>query len=199
MNINSTSFTCICATDIDCKSSIGIYDIDKGWESHPTYIHRYTVPGLILGCSFIDSLMHSTLECYYSNSNCLSILMNYSKQIYFFNVEHQLWFDVHPLIYNPMSSHFPPNTSILTIVEEMMLEQWNLSYSYNRFYQSCAPTYCTYSKRIRQNTVKLMIELMSMIGGLIASLQLITPILIKFIFRLKTKICSKQEQQQGSC
>jgi len=196
LNLESRSFICICATDSDCKSSIGIYDIDKSWSLNPTYIHRYTAPGLIAGCSSTDSMMLSTLECYYSNSSCLSILMNYTKQRYYFNVEHSLWFDVRPLIYDPTLSRFPPNSSILTIAKEIMIERWNLSFSYNRFYESCAPNYCTYSERIRPTIVEVIIKSVSMIGGIILLLRLVTPLLIKFIFFLLTKINMRQEQQQ---
>jgi hypothetical protein len=195
-SVNSTSFACICATDIDCKISIGIYDIDDGWLTPPTFIHHYTAPGLFAGCSATDSVMLSTLECYYSDSDCLSILMNYTKQTYIFNVEHPLWFDVHPLIYDRKLSRFPPNTSILTIIKELMIERWNPSSSYDRFYKLCAPSYCTYSKRIRPKIPDVIIKLVSMIGGLTFSLGLITPRLVQFILYLLTKFRKRQQQQQ---
>ncbi|CAF1440027.1 unnamed protein product [Adineta steineri] len=195
-NVNSTSFACICATDTDCQYSFGIYDVDNGWSVHPTFFLRYTVPGLVFGCSPVESLILSTLQCFYSHSTCFSILMNYSRQQYLMNVEHPTWFDVRPLVYDPIRSRFPPNTPILTIVEEIMIEQWNLSFSYDHFYKSCAPNYCTYTKRIRRKFVEIMIKLLSMIGGLTLCLHLLTPKLISFIFYLLTKICNQQQQEQ---
>ncbi|CAF1144697.1 unnamed protein product [Adineta steineri] len=195
-HVNPLSFSCICATDINCNSSIGIYETDYSWSLHPEHIHRYTVPGWVERCSTTDSLMFSTLECYYSNSDCLSILQNYSKKTYLFHNEYGSWFDIHPLIYNSTTSSFPPNTSISTIIEAIMIERWNSSSSYNQFYKSCAPSYCTYAKRIRRTIVEVMIKLISMISGLILLLRLLTPQLVKLIFYLLTKICKRQQQQE---
>ncbi|CAF1633602.1 unnamed protein product, partial [Adineta steineri] len=81
-----------------------------------------------------------------------------------------------PLINDPTRSRFPPNTSVSTIVEEMMMEQWNVFLSYKDFYESCAPIYCTYSEKIRKKTIAgIIITMMSVIGGLVVSLRLITP------------------------
>ncbi|CAF4018097.1 unnamed protein product [Rotaria sp. Silwood2] len=89
------------------------------------------------------------------------------------------WFDVRPLVYDPILSGFPPNTSIRMIVKNIMIEQWNPSYSYSRFYESCAPSYCTHSQRTHTKTIiGMMITMLSMIGGLTVSLHLITPYLI---------------------
>ncbi|CAF3511919.1 unnamed protein product [Adineta steineri] len=81
-----------------------------------------------------------------------------------------------PLINDPTQSRFPPNTLVSTIFKEMMVEQWNESSSYKNFYESCAPIHCTYSEKIRTKTIAgIMLALMSVIGGLVVSLRLITP------------------------
>ncbi|UJR06780.1 hypothetical protein I4U23_011067 [Adineta vaga] len=91
-------------------------------------------------------------------------------------------FYIRPFVYNTTFSHFPLHTTIKTIVDELMIEQWNPVVSYERFYQSCAPKYCSYSRRIRtKNTIELIMSLVSMIGGLTTSLKLITPYLVKTI------------------
>ncbi|CAF2749938.1 unnamed protein product [Rotaria sp. Silwood2] len=106
------------------------------------------------------------------------------------------WFDVRPLVYDPILSGFPPNTSIRMIVKNIMIEQWNPSYSYSRFYESCAPSYCTHSQRTHTKTIiGMMITMLSMIGGLTVSLHLITPYLVKFLFSL-FKLYNKREQKQ---
>ena len=123
--------------------------------------------------------------------------MDYSYQTYICNVINPSWFVVHPLIYDPAFSRFPPNTLISTIVKNIMIEEWNdSSYLYDPFYKSCAPSYCTYSKRIRAKTiVEVIVTLVSMIGTLIMVLRLITPLLIKFLVSLFTRT-DKQPRQQ---
>ncbi|CAF1166616.1 unnamed protein product [Adineta steineri] len=106
-------------------------------------------------------------------------------------------FDLHPLVYDPERSRFPPNTLISIIIKEMMVEQWNPSLSYKDFYESCAPNYCTYYKKIRTKTiVGIFTSLLSMIGGLAVSLRLITPHFIKFLFNLWATIRKRKQEQQ---
>ncbi len=123
--------------------------------------------------------------------------MNYSKPIYLLNVEHSSWFDAHRLVYNSTLGHFPPNTSISTIVKNLMIERWNPVFSHDQFYNSCAPSHCIYPKRIRTKTVvDVIITLVSLIGGLILSLRLITPGLVKLFFYLFRKTNKREEEQQ---
>ena len=60
--------------------------------------------------------------------------------------------------------------------KELMIEQWSPSISYQLFYESCAPTFCTHSQKVRtQDSVGVIITLISMIGGIALSLRNITP------------------------
>ncbi|CAF1067559.1 unnamed protein product [Adineta steineri] len=97
--------------------------------------------------------MLSTLECYYSHSDCLPILIDVTKKQYFYNVKNPVWFVVRPLVYNSTSSRFPPNISISKIIKNMTIERWNPAYPYDQFYKSCAPSFCTYSKRVHIKTI----------------------------------------------
>ncbi|CAF1126765.1 unnamed protein product [Adineta steineri] len=196
---NAGRTTCLCATDSHCNISSDIYDIVTHNGGHNNDISLYNVSGSIAGCSVTDSLLHSTLECYYSNSNCLQTLMNYSKKTSEINGENPSWFDVRPLDYNTTFSRFQPNTLISEIAQKIMIEQWNSSIAYDQFYESCAPTYCTYSQRIyKKNIFETMIMLLSWIGGLIFSLRLITPQLVNFVFNLLTKTKKERNQTQGN-
>ncbi len=202
-DIQSASINCICATNPRCKSPVAIYEIDRGMEVNFEFRVVYIVPGWIAGCSPIDSLLLSTLECFYSNSTCFPILMGYIQEAYIQNVEYPSWFDVHPLVHDPKLSQYPPNTSISKIVQNIMIEKWNPSILYEQFYESCAPSNCTYSQRIHINTgVGVVLTLVSMIGGLTVSLRLITPQLVKLIARLLLAITAKKQQRQqpeGNC
>jgi len=199
--MNSTLTNCICATNPDCRSSVAIYDIDYGWLANFSFITAYIVPGAIIGCFKTDFFLLSTLECFYSGSDCFPILLNYIKEAYFYNVYNPLWFDIHPLVFNSTLSRYPINTTMEVILKEIMIEQWNPSSSYDRFYESCAPSYCTYSYKAHTRTiVQVMVTLMSMMGGLIITLRLITPQLVGCIFRLlRLLVRTQQQQQQGKC
>jgi len=202
--VNLSSINCICATNAYCQSSVAIYQMDYVWNSRKRADIDYIVPGSIAGCSNFDSLLFSQLLCFYSDSDCFSILMNYMKDSYYYNLEDPIWFDARPLVYNSTLSRYPPNTSISKIVQNIMIEKWNPSILYEQFYESCAPSNCTYSQRIYINTVfGVVLTLVSMIGGLTVSLHLITPQLVKLIARLLLAITVKKQQRQqppqGNC
>jgi len=118
------------------------------------------------------------------------------------DAEYPWWIEPRHLIYDQGLSRFPPNTLISVILKNLMIESWNSSALYDRFYDSCAPSYCTYSKRTRTETVNsIILMLLSVIGGLTVVLRLITPHLVKCIIRLwelLTKKQQRQQQQQGN-
>ncbi|CAF1356663.1 unnamed protein product [Adineta steineri] len=195
------SITCICGTNPDCQTPSVI--IQKKETSGEFYL-AYVVPGSIVSCYAIDSLFLSTLECLYTDVDCFSILMNYVKEAYLTNTNTSLWADVHPLVHDSTSSQYTPNTSVGMILKKLMIEQWNPISTYEKFYKLCAPIYCTYSQKIRKETIlTLTIKMISMIAGLTVSLKLITPLLIKIIFKLLSIINKRhknrqEEQQRGN-
>ncbi|CAF1091478.1 unnamed protein product [Adineta steineri] len=182
--INSSMTRCVCATDPYCKVPAVIYDGSL----------IYSVSGWIQGCLAMDSLLLSTLECLYADSDCFPLFVSYTVKPFYNHFETPSHI-MHPLVYNPMS-RFPPNTTVSVMFRKMMIEEWNPASSYQSFYEACAPIYCTYFRKIRtQNFFRVMIKLISMIGGVVALLRIMTPYLIKFILQLPT-ICKKKKQHQ---
>ena len=76
-----------------------------------------------------------------------------------------------------------------------MVEQWNPVSSYDLYWQECAPIYCTYFKIVRaKNFVGVVVTMISMVGGLIAALRLITPPIINFLSNLFKPTVKRPEQ-----
>jgi hypothetical protein len=79
-----------------------------------------------------------------------------------------------------------------------MVEQWNPSSLYVHYWQECAPTYCTYSETVHTLDFSgIMVTIISMVGGLIAVLRVITPRVINFLCNLFKP--TVRMQQQGNC
>ncbi|CAF3912044.1 unnamed protein product [Adineta steineri] len=197
--INSTSISCVCATNPDCQTAAVIYGDNPGVITYLDTNFMYEMPGFIRGCLNSDSLLQSTLQCLYteSNSDCFARLLIYTSWFSSAFEPNRSALDLQPLVYDPTWSHFSPNTSISTIIREMMVEQWNQSVSYEQFYESCAPKYCTYHQKIRTKTIMgIFITLLSTIGGLAVSLRFITPYFIKLLFKLWTMIRKRKQKQQ---
>ncbi|CAF1395548.1 unnamed protein product [Adineta steineri] len=198
-NLKTKAVDCICATDPYCQTPV-VDPIDQMYIWNPTTSFN-EVPGQVIGCFNFDSVLLSTLECYYSDS-CLALSYKYIN----FTLDQ---FDTglkkvnaKLLVYDPKASRFPPNTLIETILKELMIEQWSSSFSFNRYYETCSPIKCTYSQITRTSSfIGTLLLLMSSIGGLTAALRLITPLLIKIIVRMKRQRAPGQpkQQSQGSC
>ncbi|UJR07167.1 hypothetical protein I4U23_011455, partial [Adineta vaga] len=192
--IDSTATKCVCAINPNCQSTAAIY-----YESDDLNL-IYSIPGWSQGCSGMDSLRMSTLQCLYPSSDpdCFRIILSFLTKIPdSVSFVESSSFDFQPLVYDPTVSRFPPNTSMSIILKEMMLEQWNVSSSYQNFYELCAPTYCSYSQRVRKQTfLGVVITLVSMIGGIVVSLRLVTPYVVKFILSLLTMSKRKPKRRE---
>jgi hypothetical protein len=194
---------CVCATSGRCKMSVAIYDARYYLSEESNWDRIYTIPGWMRGCSPIDSLLLSTLQCLYTDSDCFPFLVSYLRWTYHDSLADRTSISIHPLVYYSTISRFPPNTSISTVVEQLMIEQWNPVYPYHRFYAACAPSYCTYSRIMQKKTiVGVILTLMSTIGGLTVSLRVFTPHLVTSVFSLlafRNRRPQQQQQQRGNC
>ncbi|CAF4033211.1 unnamed protein product [Adineta steineri] len=191
---------CQCVVDTNCQGPIYFAAMEeigiiKLPGAHPAYVtSSYVAPGLIDACYTIDFLLLSTLQCFYTDSDCMNQLFYYINKTYPSSVNDPNVY-AHPLIYNQTSTRFPPNTSVSSIVEEMMIEQWNTSLSFSNYYRACAPTYCTYTQIKHAETLsELLVTLISTVGGLVMALRLITFQFVKIIFGLFQKKPKKQQQ-----
>ncbi|CAF3979496.1 unnamed protein product [Adineta steineri] len=196
----SNSPICQCVVDPNCQGPIYFATTGTVGELplpvlHPAYRYSsYVAPGLIDACYSIDFLFLSTLQCFYTDSDCMNQLFYYINTTYLASVINPNVY-AHPLIYNQTSTRFAPNTSVSSIVEEMMIEQWNTSLSFSNYYKACAPTYCTYTQIKHAETFsELLVTLISTVGGLVMALRLITFQLVKIVFSLFQKKTKKQQQ-----
>ncbi|CAF4116566.1 unnamed protein product, partial [Adineta steineri] len=196
----SEKIICRCVADPNCQGPISFaIETTIGILRLPgihfgTLSSDYVAPGLINACYTIDFVLLSTLQCFYTNSDCMNQLLHYINKNYSSLVNDSNLY-AHALIYNQTSTRFPPNTSVSSIVEEMMIEQWNTSLSFSDYYEACAPTYCTYTQIKHTETFsELLVTLISTVGGLVMALRLITFQLVKIIFGLFQKKPKKQQQ-----
>ncbi|CAF1528502.1 unnamed protein product, partial [Adineta ricciae] len=193
-NIETQQVVCICATDPRCQTPV---------RDPINTTTLYNVPGfseavgMITSCFTLNSVLLSTLECYYSHS-CVSILYKYiNATVDVINVGLR-YIDASLLIYNSTSSRFPPNTSLSLIIKELMIEEWNPTFSFEDYYKECAPSRCIYSQEVRRSSlIDIMIRMLATIGGIIVILRLVTPSLIRLIINLlKSKQPSNTSQRQ---
>ncbi|CAF1305597.1 unnamed protein product [Adineta ricciae] len=192
--------TCVCAINPYCQrpAILNDFNLINNYNSWYGYGYNHNLSGWVERCLAHESLLLSTLECLYINSSCFPFLLSYitkanTDALSLLTSSSRL----RPLTYDPAVSRFPPNTPISIIVNEMMLETWNAILSYEKFYESCAPLYCSYSQSVRkENFLGVIIVLVSAIGGIIVSLRIITPHLVHFTLRILARTNEKSNQSE---
>ncbi len=156
--------SCSCTSSSTCIYPYAIYDYAK-----PTPV--FDVPGFYTGCFVIESLLQSTLECFY-DQNCIDAL-----QVSFSSSS--------PMKVSALNSSLPSSYSehstIKDLVDNLMIEQWNASPIYEKYYNQCQPTRCTYTVKTRNDVIYIVTTLFGIAGGLITALELILPRLVKII------------------
>ncbi|CAF4179203.1 unnamed protein product [Adineta steineri] len=182
--INTEGIPCFCARSSMCSQSMGIYSLD---HVHGLYIPLYTIPSFYIGCLPIESVLQSTLECFYDNNICLEIILSYYANFSFF---------INITGLNALqSSRFPLNATIETLAYELFVEQWYTNISYTSYFTSCAPQSCIYTFIQRKSFLNVITSLLSIYGGLSVVLRLIVPLLVNYVMK---KIRKRHELQLSS-
>ncbi|CAF0846729.1 unnamed protein product, partial [Adineta steineri] len=158
---------CSCMISALCTEQAVIYD--NGNNNNDPFI----VPGLYVGCFIVEALLQSTLECFY-NQTCLNILQSYGRFSSSMNVI--------PLN-SSLSSRYNTTSTIQELVNELMVENWNLSIIYENYYNGCQPTQCSYSYTAKNNAIYIATMIFGLIGGLMTILQCFIPRLVRLIAR----------------
>ncbi|CAF4840783.1 unnamed protein product, partial [Rotaria sp. Silwood2] len=130
---------------------------------------RFNIPGLVLGCLPIESLLRSTLECFY-NQTCVNTLITYLHNT-----------SINKTIFNALDSTiysgFFPNMTINELVNNLFVESesWKANISYTSFYSQCQPTFCTYTIIKRNSALFICTNILGLYGGLMKTFRHVIP------------------------
>ena len=141
---------CSCATSSAC--------------TQPVYIHGQMVPGFVLGCIPLESLLRSNLVCLF-NQTCLDLINigNLST--------------IQPLNLS-LPSQYVPNTTVDDLLQNVLMEEWSYTLNYSQFFDQCQPSSCAYVVSRPKTALQTITILLSLYGGLTAILHFIVPHLI---------------------
>ncbi|CAF1429583.1 unnamed protein product [Adineta ricciae] len=164
---------CLCATDSTCRETMRFCRNNT----------KKDIPNLFTSCYLVDSLLLSRTTCFY-DEKCLDIIKNYM------NPNTQLYEQLYSL-YIDEESQYETNVTIETLIDHLFIEKWNDFYKYDKYYNSCKPSFCSY--KIEQKPVFLYIltKLIRVYGGLTIIMRLLIPNIVRLIRR------KRQRQERG--
>ncbi|CAF3916101.1 unnamed protein product [Adineta steineri] len=157
---------CNCSSSPKCVTQSSIYN-------YPDPTTLLSVPGIYLGCYVIESLLQSNLECFY-NQTCIDQLQSYFSSTSLMNIT---------ALDESLSVKFRKNSTIEAVVDQLMMEQWNQTIMYDRYFNACKPFECTYTHQTKNQLIYIVTTLIGLLGGLITMLKLIVPRVVRFIRR----------------
>ena len=153
---------------------------------------QFIVPGFYVGCYVIESSLQSTLECFYDQT-CLSTIQSFGSSPIEMNVK---------ALDSSLPSQYHVNSTIQDLINDLMVEQWNISEDHNNYYAECQPARCTYTYSARNDAIYIIVTLIGLLGGLITVLKIIVPLLVQSIrkrFRFARKRTGKVKHLILSC
>lgn len=151
---------CSCGLQSNCTTQAYIY------LENSTKIF---LKGFQMGCIPSESLHVSTLECFYDQT-CLDHIQ-------------QINFTINPLLITE-TSQFQMNTTVLQLIHNLFVEQWNISMNYSSYYHQCLPSLCSYTYIQQFNILYLITFLLGLQGGLSIVLGWISPKIIRIFIKI---------------
>ncbi|CAF4173322.1 unnamed protein product, partial [Adineta steineri] len=132
-----------------------------------------TVKGLKMGCTPSESLLASTLECYYDQSciNLIETMAGYNTNIT-------------PIPLNITNSRFLMNTTVMNLINDLFIEKWSTVMNYSSYFNRCSPMICSNTYIQQLNTFYTLIYLLGLYGGLTIILKWISPKIVYFINKI---------------
>ena len=157
---------CVCSYSAKCAKQARMYDNDK-------HNYSFRVPGIFSSCFAVEALLQSTLECFY-NQTCINILQTYMSSLSM-NVS---------ALDSSLLSRFEQNSTIESLVDVLMVEEWNLSSVYEDYYKECQPKKCIYTYVGRNDAIYIVTTVIGLVGGLVTVLTFVIPRSVKFSPRM---------------
>ncbi|CAF1355935.1 unnamed protein product [Adineta ricciae] len=169
---------CTCAAQHTCTMPAIMYN---GSSSKP-------LRGFKLGCYSLETVLLSSLSCFYFRT-CID---DYRYYTFMYLADLNLVFNGTDEVIQLNSSltRFNIDDTIETIAYELFIESWMSNVSYERFFNSCAPSSCTYKYYYRFDVFELLTVFLSVYAGLSTVIRFIVPYFVSMIRNIRRRICT---------
>ncbi|CAF0764694.1 unnamed protein product [Adineta steineri] len=156
------------------------------FTGNPAVIQVYIIPEFYYTCQPVESLLQSTLKCFYDDQDCLDIIINFYNVSSFNNFTR--------LNSSSHASRFMRNSTIGSLLSEMFIESWSESINYSSYFAQCQPSSCSYTISQRNSLLETLTTIVGLIGGLSVSLRILVPFLVMACIRVIQRLCSQHQR-----
>ncbi|CAF1188251.1 unnamed protein product [Adineta steineri] len=170
------NISCLCSTLQTCRVPRQV-NIARG---------LITIDGMVMGCHQLETLLFSSLTCFYSLQCSNDLRANIGAKNLTMGQLNGL---------RALTTRFSMNDTIEKIAYEMFIESWSIpSISYETYFNSCSPSYCIYTYYQKSDSLEILTTFLSAYGNLSIAVYFIVPYLVEII--KKILICVRITQQQ---
>ena len=127
--------------------------------------------GMLTGCYPLEALFQSTFLCLYFHQ-CQDSIQSF----------HEMNISLH------QQSRFGKNSTIESIINELLVEQYLTNISYEKYFQQCNVSVCSRFQIDKTNTVDGITHLIALYGGLMIICRVFAVILTKIIWFKKVRV-----------
>lgn len=176
-NDTKRNTSCSCATLQTCTMPAQIFDRNN--------VVNYTTEGLRLGCYMLETILASSLSCFYSTA-CIyklrqGLQIHYTYLLFYQTLTNGI------NEFNSTETRFNVNDTIETLANAMFIESWRKNVSYARFFNSCAPIYCMRREYYRFDEIELLTTFLSVYVGLSFGARILAPCLVKVMKKIRNR------------
>ena len=173
--------TCSCATSSVCFEKAAYYRSSGELGQ--------ILDGILFGCSYLEATLLSTLSCFFSNACISDVILSFPIG----DPERPIPSPSERLIILPIqplssSSRFQINDTIETLVNHLFIGSWSNITSYERYYDACAPTLCSFSYRKRLNVLYVVSTFLGVFSGLSTAIRFLTPHVLRASHKLYNRL-----------
>lgn len=159
---------CDCLVSAYCKYP-AVFDDIFGASRQEYSLQFITIPGLYAGCLPVSAMLTSSLECFYSQT-CVDLILSFFPTSARFSA-----------MQASQQSIFSQTSTVQSMVDRLMVEDWTIDVSYEKYYAQCAPAACTYSQVERNGFIFALIKIISLLATVTSVLAIVIPNLIDLI------------------
>ncbi|CAF4185558.1 unnamed protein product, partial [Adineta steineri] len=140
------------------------------------------IPGMFIGWFPYESILNSTLECFY-NETCFSKISSQINSTDHFSI---------------LNSSIDENSTIEYLANQLFIQSWLNQSLFKQYFNQCHPLTCEYQYETRLNFIYIFTTFLGLVGGLNIVFRLLSPLIIKSIYKLYHYIhqCKRNTQEQ---